>query len=189
MQIAHQEFILGGQKSGKTRRAEQLAQAWLQADAQHQAVYIAAGQAWDEEMQRRIARHQNDRRERVPRMQTCEAPLDVAQALQHHSQPQTLVVVDCLTMWLTNWTMPMHAPTDAQAHTRAWQAQRQAMLDALAQCAGPVVLVGNEIGWGVIPMGAQVREFVDALGVLNQDVARVCKRVTLMAAGLPLHLK
>jgi len=186
---AWQELILGGQKSGKTRRAEQLAREWLDADAQHQAVYLATGQAWDEEMRMRIARHQADRAARVPGMQTQEAPLQVASALQQCSTANTLVVVDCLTMWLTNWMMPAQVSEPNQPLSQDWQAQRALFLDVLVQCPGPVVLVGNEIGLGVIPLGTEVRQFVDALGVLNQDVARVCSRVTLMAAGLPLRLK
>jgi adenosylcobinamide kinase/adenosylcobinamide-phosphate guanylyltransferase len=104
------------------------------------------------------------------------------------------VVVDCLTLWLTNLVMP--ASADDGQHDFANDSSMELgaapiaqFLQALSQATGPVVLVGNEIGMGVIPMGAQVRAFVDTLGRLNQDVARVCSRVTLMAAGLPLTLK
>ncbi len=192
--VAWQELILGGQKSGKTRRAEQAARDWLDAAPGRSATYLATGQAWDDEMRARIARHQVDRAARVPGMQTVEAPLQLAQALQAHSSPRTLVVVDCLTMWLTNWMMPMEAAASSTSSTSAepspdWGAQRSRFLQVLAHCPGPVVLVGNEIGLGVIPMGREVRAFVDALGVLNQDVAAACSRVTLMAAGLPLQLK
>lgn len=186
---AWQEFILGGQKSGKTRRAEQLARDWLDAAPGRQALYLATGQAWDDEMRQRIARHQVDRAARVPGMHTLAAPLQLAQSLQQHSQPHTLVVVDCLTMWLTNWMMPAEESESNQALAPSWQAQHALFFEVLSQCAGPVVIVGNEIGLGVIPMGREVRQFVDTLGVLNQDVARVCSRVTLMAAGLPLHMK
>ena len=191
-----QELILGGQKSGKTRRAEQAARDWMDAGAGRHAVYLATGQAWDAEMQARIARHQADRALRVPGMQTVEAPLHLGQALQAHSNAQTLVVVDCLTLWLTNWMMPMQGVEQAasenqpnQASALDWKAQRALFLEVLPQCPGPVVVVGNEIGLGVIPLGREVRAFVDALGTLNQDVARVCGRATLMAAGLPLQLK
>ena len=184
-----QEFILGGQKSGKTRRAEQLAREWMDAAPDRAAIYVATGQAWDEEIRQRIDRHQVDRAARVPGMQTIEAPLQLAQALQQHSQPNTLLVLDCLTMWLTNWMMPAQEPDANQAPALDWQAQRALFLEVLPLCPGPVVIVGNEIGLGVIPMGREVRQFVDALGVLNQDVARVCSRVTLMAAGLPLQMK
>lgn len=187
-----QEFILGGQKSGKTRRAEQAARDWLDGAPGRHAVYLATGQAWDAEMRQRIARHQADRAARVPGMQTVEAPLQLAQALQTHSTAQTLVVVDCLTMWLTNWMMPMEGDAESASkphETQVWSAQRALFLEVLPRCPGPVVIVGNEIGLGVIPLGREVRQFVDALGVLNQDVAGVCSRATLMAAGLPLRLK
>ena len=187
------ELILGGQKSGKSRRAELLARDWLAQSGDHRAVLVATGEAWDDEMRERIARHQRDRADRVPGLQTVEEPHDVAAAVALHSTPQTLVVVDCLTLWLTHWTMPMGAETmnfeQKQALALGWQAQAAMFLGAVRKSPGPVVLVGNEIGLGVIPMGREVRAFVDALGLLNQQVAQVCPRVTLMAAGLPLTLK
>ena len=187
------ELILGGQKSGKSRRAELLARDWLAQSADHHAVLIATGQAWDDEMRERIARHQRDRAERVPGLETVEEPRDVAAALVRFSTPQTLVVVDCLTLWLTHWTMPVGVESmsieQKQALSLDWKAQSAMFLGAIRKSPGPVVLVGNEIGLGVIPMGREVRAFVDALGILNQQVAQVCPRVTLMAAGLPLTLK
>lgn len=183
--LARSELILGGQKSGKSRRSETLAQSWLQGGAGRSAWLLATGMAFDTEMQARIARHQRDRAERVPGMQTAEVPLDLAGALRERSQPGCLLVIDCLTMWLTNWMMP----AQGMYSEPAWGAQRTAFLDALAQASGPVVIVGNEIGLGVIPLGSEVRAFVDALGVLNQQVAAACSRVTLMCAGLPLTLK
>jgi adenosylcobinamide kinase/adenosylcobinamide-phosphate guanylyltransferase len=139
-------------------------------------------------MRLRIARHQQERAERVPGMTTVEEPLALAEAIEQHSTPATLVVVDCLTLWLTNQLMPADfeqkspsAPVDS--------ARAASLLIAIAQAPGPVVLVGNEIGLGVIPMGREVRAFVDALGRLNQQVAATCERVTLMAAGPPLTLK
>jgi adenosylcobinamide kinase/adenosylcobinamide-phosphate guanylyltransferase len=183
--IATSELILGGQKSGKSRRAELLARQWLQADAAHRAVLVATGQAWDAEMAARIARHKADRALRAPGLATVEEPLALADALRQHSRPGTLVVVDCLTLWLTNRLMPAHqdAPmSDADDTTPD-------LVRAIQAAPGPLVLVGNEIGLGVIPMGRDVRAFVDALGQLNQAVAAACTRVTLMAAGLPLTLK
>ncbi len=181
--IARSELILGGQRSGKSRRAEALARQWLDASSAHRAVLIATGQAWDEEMRERIARHRRDRAERVPGLATVEEPLALARALREHGAPHTLVVVDCLTLWLTNLLMPAHgAPADAGAPARE-------LCRAIEACAAPVVLVSNEIGLGVIPMGREARAFVDALGALNQAVAAACARVTLMAAGLPLTLK
>jgi len=190
LSIARSELILGGQKSGKSRRAEALAAAWLAASPKHGALLIATAQAHDEEMRQRIARHQSDRAGRVPRMQTLEEPRDLAGALVQHGAPDTLIVVDCLTLWLTQWAMPVAEKFDEkEAPALDWPAQAALFFDVLAKTPGPVVLVGNEIGLGVIPLGREVRAFVDALGLLNQQAAQACERVTLMAAGLPLTLK
>ena len=202
LSAARSELILGGQKSGKSRRAETLACDWLAQSPVHKAVFIATAQPWDDEMRQRIARHQQDRAERLPGMHTVEEPLALAQVLTQHSHPQTLVVVDCLTLWLTNVLMPyeLAVATDPQSENAQNNEQKQAVAQHLYPCtamllvaiknaAGPVVLVGNEIGLGVIPMGRETRAFVDALGRLNQAVAAACERVTFMAAGLPLTLK
>lgn len=202
LRVARTEFILGGQRSGKSRRAETLAQGWLTQSPGHRAVLIATAEPWDDEMRTRIARHQRDRAARVPGMRTVEEPLALGDALAQHSDPQTLVVVDCLTLWLTNLLMPRE-PGEKQPrnpeNSRKYESNRAAaqttpaqtamLLIAIKGAAGPVVLVGNEIGLGVIPLGRETRAFVDALGRLNQDVATVCERVTFMAAGLPLVLK
>jgi adenosylcobinamide kinase/adenosylcobinamide-phosphate guanylyltransferase len=182
------EFILGGQKSGKSRRGEQRALDWLAAAPRHRAVMIATAQAYDDEMLERIVRHQADRAERLPGMRTIEEPIELARAIVTQSTPETLVVVDCLTLWLTNLMMPMPCE-DARPATRTPATHIAMLLVALREAGGPVVLVGNEIGLGVIPLGRETRAFVDALGRLNQEVAAVCHRVTLMAAGLPLTLK
>ena len=187
--IARSELILGGQKSGKSRRAELLARQWLQAAPAHRALLLATGQPWDDEMRARIARHQRERAERVPGLQTVEEPRDLAHALACHSTPQTLIVVDCLTLWLTNWLMPAPDLVTPQDDEDTWPAQAALFLQALQQAPGPVILVSNEIGLGVIPLGREVRAFVDALGTLNQQTAAVCNRVTFMAAGLPLQMK
>jgi adenosylcobinamide kinase / adenosylcobinamide-phosphate guanylyltransferase len=195
------ELILGGQKSGKSRRAEDVARQWLAASPDHQAVLLATAQAHDDEMRARIARHQADRAVHVPAMRTLEEPLLLAEALAAHSAPNTLVVVDCLTLWLTNLLMPYvplemvqkggldqnSSPNGSPAQQNI--AQAALFLRAIQMAKGPVVIVSNEIGLGVIPMGRDVRAYVDALGLLNQEVAAVCSRVTLMAAGLPLVLK
>lgn len=192
--IARSELVLGGQKSGKSRRAELLARHWLDASSAHSAVLIATAQPWDTEMRQRIHRHQQDRAERVPGLATVEEPLALAEAIGQHSTPQTLVVVDCLTLWLTNLLMPVQANSAENFEqdrplALVEPAQVASLLIAIANAPGSVILVGNEIGLGVIPMGAEVRAFVDALGRLNQQVAATCQRVTLMAAGLPLTLK
>lgn len=175
------ELVVGGQRSGKSRYAELLARDWLAGGGARNAVMLATGQALDDEMRLRIARHQADRAQRVPGMRTVEEPLALAQAIARHGNADTLLVVDCLTLWLTNHLMPMRgegAVPDALP-----------LLAALEGAEGPVVLVSNEIGLGVIPMAAPVRRFVDELGRLNQAVAGVAARVTLMVAGQPLRVK
>lgn len=195
--IARSELILGGQRSGKSRRAEILARQWLAQSGEHRAVMIATGQPWDDEMAARIVQHQADRAERVPGMTTVEEPLALSEALALNSQPHTLVVVDCLTLWLTNLLMPVQTAQDDfsnnfesnQPPALDLTARTAMLLVAIKKTPGPIVFVGNEIGLGVIPMGRDTRAFVDALGRLNQDVAAACQRVTFMAAGLPLVLK
>lgn len=180
-------LLLGGQKSGKSRHAELQARAWLEASPAHQAILIATAQAHDSEMAQRITRHRSDRAARVPQLQTVEEPLALPEAIARLSTPQTLLVVDCLNLWLTNMLMPMRAEdafNSAQIHT-----QTTALQHALAQAPGPVVLVSNEIGLGLIPMQPAVRHFVDELGLLNQALAQSCAQVLLMVAGLPMALK
>jgi len=188
-ELTRSEFILGGQRSGKSRRAEMLARDWLLQSPEHKAVLIATAQPWDDEMRERIARHQQDRAERVPGLRTVEEPLQLAQAITQHSAAQTLLVVDCLTLWLTNLLMPAENFKPNRAPALSASAQAAMLLIAIEVAPGPLVLVGNEIGLGVIPMGRETRDFVDALGHLNQEVAQACERVIFMAAGLPLTLK
>lgn len=187
--VARSEFILGGQKSGKSRRAESLAKSWLAQSPEHRAVLIATAQPRDDEMRQRIARHRRDRAERLPGLATLEEPLQLAQAITQHSRAGTLVVVDCLTLWLTNLLMPVENYEQNKAKAQYPRAQAAILLRAIESATGPVALVGNEIGLGVIPLGRETRAFVDALGMLNQEVAQACERVTFMAAGLPLTLK
>ena len=187
--IARSELILGGQKSGKSRRAERLASAWLAQSPQHRAVLVATAHAGDDEMLARIARHQQDRAACVPAMLTIEEPLALAEAITEHGNTHTLVLVDCLTLWLTNCLLPGPEFMTNRPIAPDSRAQAAMLLIAIKQPAGPVVLVSNEIGLGVIPLGRETRDFVDALGRLNQEVAAICERVTFMAAGLPLTLK
>ena len=191
LSVARSELVLGGQKSGKSRRAELLAAAWLAASPLHRGVMLATATPWDDEMRARIARHRQDRAERLPDMQTVEEPLRLADALAAHSRPDTLVVVDCLTLWLTNLLTPASAENNEPNTPPAGDLSRllAMLLIAIEQAPGPVVLVSNEIGLGVVPLGREVRRFVDTLGLLNQGVAATCARVTLVAAGLPLTLK
>jgi adenosylcobinamide kinase/adenosylcobinamide-phosphate guanylyltransferase len=180
------EFILGGQRSGKSRCGERRAAGWLAGGAARRAVLLATAQAGDGEMRERIAHHRRDRAARVPAMATDEDTLDLAAAVARHAAPDTLVLVDCLTLWTTRWLMPLDGRPAADA---AWQAACGALDRALRDAAGPVVLVSNEIGLGLAPLSAEARAFVDALGRLHQQVAARCPRVTLMVAGLEMAVR
>jgi adenosylcobinamide kinase/adenosylcobinamide-phosphate guanylyltransferase len=186
--VARSELVLGGQRSGKSRRAEGLARTWLSASTSHRAILIATGQASDDEMAERIAHHRQERAIRVPGMSTVEEPLHVAAKITELGAPETLLVIDCLTLWLVNWLMPMDA-TKKSSSSSAFADRAGELANAIANARGPVIFVSNEIGLGVIPLGPEVRAYVDTLGMLNQRVAAACERVTLMAAGLPLTLK
>lgn len=179
------ELILGGQRSGKSRCAEQRAAAWL-ATASHSSVLLATARAGDEEMQLRIAHHRRERAERLPALECEEVPIALSQAISHHSAPDRLVIVDCLTLWLTNLLMPLGA--DALGDTE-WDHAREALCDALGRARGPVLLVSNEIGLGVSPMSREARRCVDELGRLHQALAARCDHVTLMVAGIEVPVK
>jgi len=180
------ELILGGQRSGKSRCAEARTQAWLAGDPARSALLIATAQAFDDEMRSRIDRHRLDRAARLPAMSTLEEPVALADALRAHAKERRLIVVDCLTLWLTNLLMPQRGePLDDAALAQA----RDALLEALHAAKEPVVLVSNEIGLGVSPLGAGTRRFVDELGRLHQAVAEACSSVTLMVAGIEVPVK
>ena len=185
LSVARRELILGGQKSGKSRRAEQLAAAWLAQDVRHGALLLATAQAHDAEMRARIERHRADRAARIPALGCVEEPLALAQAVARHSAPHTLLVVDCLTLWLTNRMMPLGPP----ATSAEIGAAQDELLAGLEAPAGAGALVRDENARGVIPLGPEVRGFVDAMGSHIQGVAAVCERVCFMAAGLPMLLK
>lgn len=164
-------LVLGGARSGKSRHAEALAERQPGA-----CLYIATGQAWDAEMADRIAHHQA---QRGPRWRTIEAPLDLVGALGQTAGPGRAVLVDCLTLWLSNL---MHADRDIAAET-------DRLVRWLAAPPGPVVLVSNEVGLGIVPDNALARAFRDHAGRLHQAVAAAVPSVVFIAAGLPLTLK
>lgn len=183
----HHELILGGQRSGKSRCAELRVADWLAVGGGREAVLIATAQAGDDEMRLRIERHRIDRAERVPGLATVEVPHALPEAVAEWAAvPERLVVVDCLTLWLTQLRMPLEGPG---LDDTAWLARQDALCDALRGARGPVVLVSNEIGFGLVPGGPELRAFVDALGRLHQAVAAACAGVTLMVAGIPMAVK
>lgn len=179
------QLILGGARSGKSRYAE--AQAAASGLA---VVYIATAQAGDGEMQRRIAHH----RERRPAEWACvEEPLHLAAALQRHAAPDVCLLVDCLTLWLSNLLFTGVAATQAEAGQALdcplFAAETGALLATLPTLPGRIILVSNEVGCGIVPMHPVSRLFADEQGRLNQRAAAVCEEVRLIAAGLPLALK
>ena len=163
-------LVLGGARAGKSAFAEGLAQAW------ERRVYMATAVITDDEMAERIASH---RARRGADWRTVEEPVELAAAVSRESASGTCLLVDCLTVWLGNL---MH-------HGRNVDAACQALLESLATAAGPVVLVANEVGLGIVPDNAMARAFRDHAGRLNQAVARLAGRVYFMSAGIPLTLK
>lgn len=183
------ELILGGQRSGKTRRAEQLAAAWL-ATPGHEAVVVATATVSDDEMRRRIERHRADRAATLARAGCIEEPLAIAAVIAAQSAPQRMLVIDCLTLWLTNTLWPAIVGLDAPALDDAgFDAACRELCTALRAAPGPVVLVSNETGLGPVPADAATRRWLDALGQLHQAVAASCARVTLVVAGQALAVK
>jgi adenosylcobinamide kinase/adenosylcobinamide-phosphate guanylyltransferase len=174
------ELILGGARSGKSALAEARA-----GDSGLEVVYVATGEAQDAEMLARIAHH---RARRPPHWATVEAPLHLAATLQGEAMPGRLLLVDCLTLWLSNLLF-YGQPQDGSVDEQRFAAESAALLETLPDLPGRVLLVSNEVGCGIVPMNALARRFADEQGRLNQRVAALCSRVTLVAAGLPLELK
>ncbi|WP_266168455.1 bifunctional adenosylcobinamide kinase/adenosylcobinamide-phosphate guanylyltransferase [Dyella subtropica] len=166
-------LILGGARSGKSALAERMAMA-----SGSDVVYLATAQALDEEMAARIAHH---RAQRPKYWHSVEEPLALADALLAHARQGRCVLVDCLTLWLSNAL----GETDTQRYVR----ERDALLNVLPDLPGDILLVSNEVGLGVVPMGELSRRFVDEAGRLHQALATHCERVLFVAAGLPLALK
>lgn len=174
-------FVLGGARSGKSRHAEQLVQARASRLALPVTYVATARDAGDAEFAARIAHH---RARRPAQWGLVEADLDLPGVIAETADGRACVLVDCLTLWLANVLCPADGqPTDDAA------ACVDALEAALAHARGPVVVVSNEIGLGVVPMGAVTRRYVDELGRLNQRVAALAREVTLMVAGLPMAVK
>ena len=166
-------LILGGARSGKSALAERLARESGQA-----VVYIATAQAHDEEMAARIAHHRD---RRPAHWQSVEEPLALADTLRAYARPDRCVLVDCLTLWLSN----LLGNADDKRLGHEWDA----LLNVLPALPGELLFVSNEVGLGVVPMGELTRRFVDEAGRLHQAIAARCERVLFVAAGLPLPLK
>ena len=171
------ELILGGARSGKSRYAEQRA-----TESGLEVIYIATARADDEEMALRIGHH----RDRRPNhWMTAEAPTALACALQHHAALHRCLIVDCLTLWLSN----ILADQQGNFTETLFRAERQALLDTLPTLPGKICLVSNEVGQGVVPVNPLARRFVDEAGWLHQALAQQCDRVVFLTVGLPQILK
>ncbi len=165
-------FVLGGARSGKSRFAEQRTRSF----AAGENVYIATAECRDDEMESRIALH---RSRRGDDWRTVEAPYRLDEALAEEATDGRAVLVDCLTLWLTN-----HLLADANLDRES-----DGLASALAQATGPVVLVSNEVGLSIVPENALARRFRDEQGRLNQKIAAIASEAWFVAAGLPLRLK
>ena len=164
-------LVTGGCRSGKSRYAQALAESLGPA-----RVMLATAEALDDEMRDRIARHQADRREG---WRTIEAPIDI---VDHLDQPHDVVLVDCLTLWVSNLLC-----TDAS--DAELEAASLALVDRLRDLPGPVILVTNEVGLGIVPMNQLARRFRDQSGFLAQRIAEIADRVVLCVAGIPMIIK
>lgn len=174
------QLILGGARSGKSRVAEERALAWAQAQSGRKLIYIATAVPGDTEMAQRIACH---RAGRDAQWQVIECPQQLAQTISEQLAPDTWVLVDCLTLWISNCL-----------HSGSWPGERDNLLALTRELAhkpssGELILVSNEVGSGIVPLGELSRTFVDASGQLHQSLARHSERVTLVVAGLGLELK
>ena len=167
------QLILGGARSGKSRLAEQVAK-----DSGLSVVYIATAQALDEEMQQRIQHHQQ---QRPSHWQLSEEPIFLADQLLQVDQENQLILVDCLTLWLTNLLLA--------EDTALQQQQTEKLLKVLPQLKSDIILVSNETGLGIVPMGEISRRFVDEAGRLHQALGQLADKVVFCVAGFPMILK
>lgn len=170
-------LILGGARSGKSAYAEKLA-----VETDLHVTYIATAQVYDDEFAQRISHH---KQRRPAHWNLVEEPYFLAETLKQHASRNHCLLVDCLTLWIAQWICPdCNPPQD-----KSWESERQALLDTLPGLPGEIILVSNEVGLGIVPLGEINRRFQDEQGRLNQAVAKVCDKAVFMAAGLPLKLK
>jgi len=171
------ELVLGGARSGKSRYAEQQA-----VKSEKQVVYIATAEAGDAEMQARITRH---RQHRPAHWKTVEEPIKLAGVIQKYNEENTCLLVDCLTLWLTN--ILFNKRGDLQQEV--FEKETNALFDVLTTYSGQVLLVTNEVGLGIVAMDKMTRRFVDEAGFLHQKIAALSDKVVMLTAGLPQVLK
>lgn len=175
--MSNVHLILGGARSGKSAYAERLAK-----ESNLKVTYIATAQIYDAEFGKRI-QHHKDRR--PADWVLVEEPHYLAKMLKSLAAQDQCLIVDCLTLWLAQWICADCNPPE----NSSWQAEREALLNTLPSLQGTVLLVSNEVGMGIVPLGEINRQFQDEQGRLNQAVAAVANQVSFVAAGLPLQLK
>lgn len=171
-------LILGGARSGKSLYAEKLA---LQSGKK--LVYLATAQVWNKEMQERVLIHQ---KRRCNDWNLIESPLQLAKVLKKNDASNNCILVDCLTLWLTNCLC--HSEDEKENQT-LWQQEKHQLLSVLKSLSSNIIFVSNEVGSGIVPLGELSRQFADEAGLLHQELAKICDNVTLVVAGLPLTLK
>lgn len=187
-------LFLGGARSGKSALAETDVYAWLLAHPHGRVIYVATAQIWDDEMRDRVALH---RQRRPDTWQLVEEPMQLARLLDQYEQQQTdeqplCIMVDCLTLWLTNQLCQIDVGDDSVAVKQAAENAQRALdelLESVKNFSGALVMVSNEVGSGIVPMGKLSRQFQDLSGTMNQALAQVCDKVTLAVAGLPVKVK
>lgn len=166
-------LVLGGARSGKSGFAEKMA-----ASSNNQVVYIATATIGDEEMRERIAHHQSSRPQN---WLLVEEPFSLSGVLLKYSSNTNTLIIECMTLWLTNWL--------CTHDLESWMEEKQLFIDALIKSQSDIIIVSNEVGSGIVPMGELNRSFVDQAGWLNQALAQISNKVTLVVAGCPLALK
>lgn len=190
LRVARSELVLGAQAGARMRRAEALGEAWLAGSPDRRVVYIATAQAWDLETRELVERHRRQPAPGPRRMVTVEEPTELAHALGSGSQADTLIVVDCLTLWLTASMMQALTPDESDAYMEAAQPHRAPSLaQAVNACKGPLVLISHQVDPEALPPRRDLEAFIETLGSLNQQAAAACERVTLVTAGEALSLK
>jgi adenosylcobinamide kinase/adenosylcobinamide-phosphate guanylyltransferase len=177
-------LVLGAARSGKTRFALNLAKSLAHARSS-EVVYVATAEAHDAEMRERVARH---RAERPASWRTLEAPRELGRSLES-IEARSVIVVDCLTLWLSNALLCDFREEEPLAELDGWAIERGAFIHWIECCQHALVVVSNEVGGGIVPASALARRFQSEQGWLNQDVASVCEQVTLVVAGLPVWIK
>lgn len=167
------QLVIGGARSGKSSYAERIAK-----ESGKPVIYVATSEVHDNEMAQRVALHKS---QRPADWSVIEEPLLLAKVLQEQSREDNCILVDCLTLWLSNCLFGEESIN--------WENTKSELLTTLEQLPGQVIMVTNEVGCGIVPMGEMSRRYVDEAGWLHQAIAERVAKVTLVTAGLPMHLK